>query len=97
MGISGTTYAVGLDFVYNPWTTSGGRLQQIKAGIPSNLTSLLNLSYTYDPAGNALSIADANAGGTQTQSFAYDSLDRLTTAAATPAQCRRPVGGTWGT
>ncbi len=92
LGISGSTYAVGLDYVYNPWTTSGGRLQQIKAGPPGTPTNLLNLSYSYDPAGNVLSIADANASGTQTQSFTYDSLDRLITAAASGG-----TGGTYGT
>jgi RHS repeat-associated protein len=39
--------------------------------------------------GNVLSIADYKAGGTQTQSFSYDHLDRLVTAQAS--------GGTGGT
>jgi YD repeat-containing protein len=39
-----------------------------------------------------LSIAAANAGGTQTQSFTYDALDRLVTAAASGG-----TGGTYGT
>ncbi len=39
--------------------------------------------YTYDAVGNVVSIADAKVlGGTQTQSFGYDSLDRLVSASA---------------
>jgi RHS repeat-associated protein len=44
---------------------------------------LQKLEYGYDPVGNVLSISDYNAGGTQTQSFAHDFLDRLTLASAT--------------
>ncbi len=41
------------------------------------------LQYTYDSVGNVLTIADYKvAGGTQTQTFTYDSLDRLLTAKA---------------
>lgn len=80
-----------LDYVYNPWTSQGGRLQQLKAGPAGTPTILQNLTYSYDAVGNVLSIADANAGGTQTQSFGYDSLDRLTSAAATGG-----ISGTYG-
>jgi uncharacterized protein RhaS with RHS repeats len=41
------------------------------------------LQYTYDPAGNVLTIVDNKVlGGTQTQSFGYDPLDRLVSASA---------------
>jgi hypothetical protein len=79
---SGSSYVIGLDNVYYPWTSSGGRLQQIKAGPSGTPTSLMNLSYTYDPGGNVLSIVDADAGGTQTKTYTYDSLARLLTGAA---------------
>ena len=59
------------------------------AGPSGTPTSLMNLTYAYDPVGNALTIADANAGGTQTQTFTYDALNRLSTTAAS--------GGTGGT
>ncbi|MEZ4711505.1 MAG: hypothetical protein R3A44_30205 [Caldilineaceae bacterium] len=77
------------DYVYNGWSTQGGRLQQIKSGPPANLTALQQMTYSYDTRGNVSSIVDANAGGTQTQSFGYDSLNRLTSAGAS--------GGTGGT
>jgi RHS repeat-associated protein len=79
------------NYVYYPWTTfkGQGRLQQIKAGVPGNLTSLQDLNYTYDAVGNVLTILDNKAGGAQTQTFTYDALDRLQTAQAT--------GGTGGT
>ena len=48
----------------------------------------MNLVYNYDNVGNVASIVDANAGGTQTQSFTYDYADRLTSAVAS--------GGTQG-
>ncbi len=82
------TSSLYLDYVYNPWTTQGGRLQQIKAGISGNPTSLQDLRYTYDAVGNVLTIQDYKAGNPQTQTFTYDSLDRLLTAGAT--------GGTGG-
>jgi RHS repeat-associated protein len=79
------------NYVYYPWTTfkGQGRLQQIKAGVPGNLTSLQDLNYTYDAVGNVLTILDNKAGGAQTQTFTYDALDRLQTAQAS--------GGTGGT
>ncbi|WP_307847506.1 RHS repeat-associated core domain-containing protein [Streptomyces sp. F63] len=39
-----------------------------------------NLSYTYDQAGNVLSVADVSRTGTDNQCFAYDHLRRLTKA-----------------
>ncbi len=73
------------------WTMSGsGWLDTYTAGTNTpDYNSLLNLGYSYDSVGNILSIVDALAGGTQTQSFGYDTLNRLTSAAA--------VGGTQGT
>ena len=45
---------VQVGFSYYPWTTitGQGRLQQLKAGIPGNLSSLQNLTYAYDAVGN---------------------------------------------
>jgi RHS repeat-associated protein len=78
------------NYVYYPWATlrGTGRLQQIKAGVPDDLTSLQDLNYTYDAVGNVLTILD-NKAGPQTQTFTYDALDRLQTAQA--------VGGSGGT
>ncbi|HOU12682.1 MAG TPA: hypothetical protein PKZ84_06165 [Anaerolineae bacterium] len=86
---SDTTFPT--QYVYYPWTTSNGqgRLQQLNTGTPPNYNSLQKLAYTYDAVGNVLAIADYNAGGTQTQNFTYDPLDRLVTAAA--------LGGSGGT
>jgi RHS repeat-associated protein/uncharacterized repeat protein (TIGR01451 family) len=75
-----------VDYVYYPWNQlqGQGRLQQIKTGPVGSPTELQDLLYTYDPVGNVLSIADSKvSGGTQTQSFAYDALDRLASASAT--------------
>jgi YD repeat-containing protein len=73
--------------VYHGWETQGGRLAQLRAGTPANYLSnppgLQWLTYSYDAAGNVLSIVDNKAdGGTQTQTFMYDALDRLTRATA---------------
>ncbi len=82
--------AVQQNYVYFPWTTVNGqgRLQQLTSGVVGKLTSLQNLNYTYDAVGNVQAIVDSKAGP-QTQTFHYDSLDRLTDAAA--------MGGTYGT
>jgi YD repeat-containing protein len=79
------------NYVYYPWTTANGlgRVQYIKTGTSSSATSLQYMSYTYDAVGNVLTIKDYKAGGTQTQSFSYDALDRLLTAVAS--------GGSGGT
>ncbi|MDY7078847.1 MAG: LamG-like jellyroll fold domain-containing protein [Chloroflexota bacterium] len=77
------------EYDYYPWTTANGlgRLQYIKTG-PSS--SLQYMYYAYDGVGNVLTIVDYRApGGTQTQSFTYDELDRLETAVAS--------GGSGGT
>jgi RHS repeat-associated protein len=77
------------DYVYNAWNVQGGRLAQLKTGYSTVPDSLQDLRYTYDLTGNVLTISDYKAGGTQTQTFAYDALDRLRTAVAS--------GGTGGT
>ncbi len=59
---------------YYPWNQQGGRLHTLVAG------NLQNLSYAYDSVGNITSIADSI--NSQTQSFDYDALDRLTSASA---------------
>jgi YD repeat-containing protein len=77
------------DYVYFAWTTANGRLQQLKTGTPGQPSQTQDLSYSYDDAGNVLTIADTAAyGGSQTQGFSYDALNRLATAAAT--------GGSYG-
>ena len=69
------------DYVYFAWTTANGRLQQLKTGTPGQPSQTQDLSYSYDDAGNVLTIADSAAyGGSQTQKFTYDYLDRLSTA-----------------
>jgi RHS repeat-associated protein/uncharacterized repeat protein (TIGR01451 family) len=65
------------------------RLEWIRTGPTSPFEGLQKLHYVYDNVGNVLSITDYDAGGTQTQSFTYDDLDRLVTAQAS--------GGTGGT
>ncbi|MFZ1709935.1 MAG: hypothetical protein WAW20_15225, partial [Anaerolineae bacterium] len=62
------------------------RLVTLKTGNASPYTNLQNISYTYDDVGNVLTITDAAAyGGSQTQTFAYDALHRLSTAQASGA------------
>jgi len=90
LGDSGANQIV-QDYVYYALIQANGRgrLQQLKTGISTNLTSLQDLTYTYDAIGNTTVITDAKAGGVQVQSFGYDALHRLTSAQAT--------GGTGGT
>ena len=79
---------------FNPWTVQGGRLQRLTTGLFADDTSLQDLSYTYDNAGNILTIADAKvAGGTQTQIFTYDSLNRLASAIASGGSGAAPANG----
>ena len=54
------------------------RLVSMKAGNVTPYSNLQNIAYTYDDAGNVLTISDGAAyGGSQTQKFTYDTLDRL--------------------
>ncbi len=74
---------------YNPWNTQGGRLARLSTTDGARL--LQDLRYTYDAMGNVLTLKDYwnNNGGPQTQTFTYDTLDRLTSAQA--------FGGLFGT
>ncbi|MBK9095721.1 MAG: RHS repeat protein [Anaerolineae bacterium] len=57
------------------------RLVSLKAGTGATNDNRQKISYTYDDAGNVLTITDAAAYGCrQTQKFTYDTLDRLSTA-----------------
>jgi len=60
------------------------RLETLKAGKATPYEDLQKLSYAYDLAGNVQTLTDtANSG--QVQTFGYDWLDRLTTAATNAA------------
>jgi hypothetical protein len=59
-----------------------GRLKSMIAGTTVDTTSLLSLQYLYDLAGNITSIEDYKQGNPQTQTFTYDSINRLTSAKA---------------
>jgi hypothetical protein len=77
-------------YTYYPWNDAnkqGGRLQRLNSGVPTNLTSLQDLRYTYDWAGNVKTIEDHKVIHPQTllpqkQTFWYDNLYRLTEAKA---------------
>ena len=62
-------------YIFHPWTTQGGRLQNLTAG------TLQDYTYTYDAVGNITQIQDAIT--TETQAFGYDRTDRLTIASVT--------------
>ncbi|MDH7486114.1 MAG: RHS repeat-associated core domain-containing protein [Anaerolineae bacterium] len=69
------------DYIYR---SDNFRLQWIKTGSASPYEGLQNLEYAYDAVGNVLTIKDYKvAGGTQTQSFTYDFLDRVLSATVT--------------
>ncbi len=68
-------------YTFNPWNVQGGRLLNLTTTGPADQTTLQNITYTYDAIGNIKSIADML--NNQTQSFNYDSLDRLTQAYTT--------------
>jgi hypothetical protein len=60
------------------------RLETIKAGTATPFENLQKLSYTYDLAGNVQTLTD-NANSGQAQTFGYDWLYRLTSAATNAA------------
>jgi RHS repeat-associated protein len=70
-------------FDYWAWTADPGRgrLHTLLSASPTD--DLQDLTYGYDVVGNIRTIDDANAaGGTQTQTFTYDELNRIKTAGA---------------
>lgn len=69
------------DYTFNAWNVQGGRLLNLTTSNPATQTALQNITYTYDAIGNIKSIADML--NNQTQTFNYDSLDRLTQAYTT--------------
>jgi len=70
-------------FNYFAWntTTNGGLLNTAVATRLSDSATLQNFAYTYDKNANVSTIID-NLAGPQTQTFGYDSLNRLTSANA---------------
>lgn len=71
-------------FTYFPFNTTvqGGLLETSIATRLSDSSTLQDFSYTYDKNANVLTIVD-NLAGPQTQTFDYDSLNRLIGATAT--------------
>jgi len=65
-----------------------GRLKSLSAVTNSSGALLMNLGYTYDVNGNITKIEDFVMGSPQTQTFTYDSIDRLASGQAS--------GGTGG-
>jgi len=65
-----------------------GRLKSLSAVTNSSGALLMNLGYTYDVNGNITKIEDFVMGNPQTQTFTYDSIDRLASGQAS--------GGTGG-
>ena len=89
MGWTGSTYVLQTGYTYYSWYTQGGRLWTMMSGTPTDLDSLQYFEYHYDAIGDVNWIKDYNAGGTQTQTFHYDQLNRLIDAVAS--------GGSGGT
>jgi len=71
-------------FNYFAWNTpdQGGLLNSALTTKLSDQTTLQSFAYTYDKNANVNTILD-NQAGPQTQTFGYDSLNRLTSAAVT--------------
>jgi len=88
--VSGTTYdsagrptqrnygnGTGNGYQYYPWNQQGGRLQYLASGTGMSISQAFQiLSYTYDNAGNVTNIYSMLDG--ETQSYSYDTLNRLT-------------------
>ncbi|PWH13850.1 MAG: hypothetical protein DDG60_09040, partial [Anaerolineae bacterium] len=73
-------------YAYYPWNQQGGRLQTL------SIAGLQNLNYQYDLVGNITRIENPIAAETQT--YAYDALDRLTGwTLFTSAQTRSEIYG----
>lgn len=68
------------------WEADTGRLDKVKTSTTTN-PSVQNDDYTYDPAGNIVSLFDGVSGVSQYQCFAYDDLQRLTRAWTTGSAC----------
>jgi len=62
---------------YADWLNNAARLSALQSG---QSASLLNLSFAYDNVGNILTITDL-LNSEQVQTFTYDALDRVTSAA----------------
>ncbi len=68
---------------YTYTVASNFRLAALTSGVSPTYNNHQNLTYTYDATGNVLGITDSAAfGGSQTQNFSYDDLNRLKTAQA---------------
>ena len=66
------------------------RLTGLQGGVSPSYNTQQNITYSYDDQGNVLTVMDAAAfGGSQTQTFSYDALNRLLSAQA--------AGGSYGT
>jgi RHS repeat-associated protein len=76
---------VRIDPYYRSWDTQGGRLHWLIGRVGSAGAYLQALEYAYDSVGAVSWIKDNLAGGVQTHSFSYDSMDRLLSASAAPA------------
>jgi YD repeat-containing protein len=76
------------DFTYYDWdemvntVPQGGLLETSQTGTLADPDSLVSLAYVYDAVGNVMSITDLVQSPAQTQTFTYDALNRLTSAAA---------------
>ncbi len=82
MQFGGASLNLQTSYEYYDWDTLNGmgRLRWIKTGLDGpSFEDLQKLEYEYDAVGNVTAIDDYDMpGGTETQSFTYDALDRLT-------------------
>jgi RHS repeat-associated protein len=83
-GMDGGSSILRKTFSYFDWNeaVNGGLLETAITTRVSGSASLQTLAYTYDENANVETITD-NQAGPQTQTFGYDSLNRLTSAVAT--------------